>query len=331
MFNSEIKEKYLLDFTDAQKRIQKSYFNKISDYEGNIGKDIGEFTKSEIENLFKNLLPSIPNIKSRYNLVNSTKAYFKWYNKNIKDNSAENGEINITSLDAANTEIMYYKSLDSFLNDIFNVIYSKTLSNGAAEKDIRENWDLILAKYNTPMATLLLLWVGLSLSQISNLKDTDVCVEQRSIVVDNKTIQVDEPIMDILAQIKNTKHYLNTNSNTLGEYESSIYFTKKQKRANLAGVKNKQLGEQFLRNKIWRDINDNSSGIVFNVNVIRENGMFVRAAQKVKDRGLKIKIRDPEASAYYEVFDEWVRDVSPKKFQYLKKQFRIFLRDLEKE
>ena len=330
MFNVEVKEKYLLDFPEKQKRIQTSYLNKISGYEEEIDKDIGEFTKAEIESLFKNLLPSIPNIKSRYNLVNSIKIYFKWYNKNIRDNSAENSDINVTNLDASNAEIKYYKSLDGFLSDIFNVIYSKTLSSGVLEKDIRENWDLILAKYNTPIATLLLLWVGLSLSEISDLKDVDVCVEQKSVVVGDKTIQIEEPIMDILAQIKNTKKYLNTN-NTLGEYETSIYFTKKQKRANLAGVKNKKLGEQFLRNKIWRDINNNSTGIVFNVNVVRENGMFVRAAQKVKDDRLKIKIRDPESSVYYDIFDEWVRNVSPWKFQYLKKQFRIFLRDLQKQ
>ena len=58
MFNVEVKEKYLLDFPEKQKRIQASYLNKISDYEEEMDKDIGEFTKAEIESLFKNLLPS---------------------------------------------------------------------------------------------------------------------------------------------------------------------------------------------------------------------------------------------------------------------------------
>ena len=126
MFNSKIKEMYLSTFGSSEsnkRRVQKSYLNKVSDWEENFNKDIGEFKKSEIENLFRNLFPNISSIKSRYNLVSAIKAYLDWYNKNINDNSAENGDFNPSDFDVDNVTIKYYKSLDSFLTDIFNVVY----------------------------------------------------------------------------------------------------------------------------------------------------------------------------------------------------------------
>lgn len=334
MFNSKIKEMYLSTFGSDEsnkRRVQKSYLNKVSDWEENFNKDIGEFKKSEIENLFKNLFPNISSIKSRYNLVSAIKAYLDWYNKNINDNSAENWDFNPSDFDVDNVTIKYYKSLDSFLTDIFNVIYNQTLMDGIAEGFIKENWEEILANYNTAIATLLLSWCGLSMCQIANLRDKDICIGQNSINVDGIKIQVEESAMEILKQIKNTRKYYNSISNDFGEYDTSPYFIKKKKRFNSASVKDTKTNEKFLSYKISCDLNNNSLGITFKANTIRENGMFVRAAKKVKENGLENEIMNADGQVYYSVFDEWVNGASQRKFYNLIKQFKIFLRDLQKE
>lgn len=334
MFNSKIKEMYLSTFGSDEsnkRRVQKSYLNKVSDWEENFNKDIGEFKKSEIENLFKNLFPNISSIKSRYNLVSAIKAYLDWYNKNINDNSAENGDFNPSDFDIDNVTIKYYKSLDSFLTDIFNVIYNQTLLDGIAENFIRENWDAILANYNTAIATLLLSWYGLSMCQITNLRDSDVYIGQNSINVDGVKIQVEESAMEILKQIKNTRKYYNSISNDFGEYDTSPYFIKKKKRFNSASVKDTKTNEKFISYKISCDLNNNSLGITFKANTIRENGMFVRAAKKAKESGLENQIMNAEAKVYHTVFDKWTEGVSARKFNILIKQFRIFLRDSQEE
>ena len=69
MFNSKIKEMYLSTFGSSEsnkRRVQKSYLNKVSDWEEHFNKDIGEFKKSEIENLFKKLhIKQVKNKKSK--------------------------------------------------------------------------------------------------------------------------------------------------------------------------------------------------------------------------------------------------------------------------
>ena len=59
--------------------------------------------------------------------------------------------------------------------------------------------------------------------------------------------------------------------------------------------------------------------------------MFVRAAKKVKENGLENEIMNADGQVYYSVFDEWVNGASQRKFYNLIKQFKIFLRDLQKE
>lgn len=334
MFNSKIKEMYLSTFGTGEsnkRQVQKSYLNKISDWEEFFNKDVGEFKKSELKSLFKSLFPNISSMKSRYNLVSAIKAYLNWYNKNIKDNSAENSDLSPSDFDVTDVTIKYYKSVDSFLTDIFNVIYNQTLMDGIAEGFIKENWEEILANYNTAIATLLLSWCGLSMKQITSLRDCDVCVGDSIVNVDGIKIQVEEPAMEILKQIKNTRRYYSSISNDFGEYDNSPYFIKKKKRFNSASIKDAKTNEKFLSFKISCDLNNNPLGITFKSNTIRENGMYVRAAKKVKENGLENEIMNADGKIYYSIFDEWVKGVSQRKFSNLKKQFKIFLRDLQKE
>ena len=211
------------------------------------------------------------------------------------------------------------------------MVYNQTLLDGIGENFIRENWDTILANYNTAIATLLLSWCGLSMCQITNLRDSDVCIGQNTINVYGIEIQVEESAMEILKQIKNTRKYYNSISNDFGEYDTSPYFIKKKKRFNSASVKDTKTNEKFLSYKISCDLNNNSLGITFKANTIRENGMFVRAAKKAKESGLENQIMNADGQVYYSVFDEWVNGVSQRKFYNLIKQFKTFLRDLQKE
>lgn len=204
MFNAEIKEKYLETQPNSQKPVTKNIFVATKDYENKYGKDVAEFSASELSDFLEGCGFAEPNtIRTRTTTLIS---YAEWYMSNIKSGSHKLRDYKITDFPYARLfEPLLIKTPDELINKI------------------RQVYDLDSGQ--PVVAALCFAWIGVSSKEALNLRNEQVDVTTGTIFDQKGNISVrsmPDCIRDTLAIYSKTKTADRTQNRTFKVYADDI-------------------------------------------------------------------------------------------------------------
>lgn len=189
MYNEEIKQQFFKEKKWATATIKGNlfYFDVLGQTESYYSKDLGEMTLEELKNAIKSLhrTTALDLLETTYMI----KQYLEWYDSIAKDQLSHQRKIFIDSFDPLECaeELIEFPECLTFSQIVTMVdeVYSRT--------DGFLIWPIIV-----------LSWIGLSVSEIVNLKENDFKWHSKQIKVGDQIFQFDREAYDIL------KIYLST-------------------------------------------------------------------------------------------------------------------------
>jgi uncharacterized protein with ParB-like and HNH nuclease domain/integrase len=202
IYNKQIKEKYLSTFENEQSRYTIKYlFYKSYSTERLLKRDLYDFSLLEIKNLIKEIKP--------YNLVvaKTTGSYISSYISWAIENGYSKNTINpIRGIDSS-----FYEEL---------VDKSKKLHFSFSE--FKELLDKLQNAQD--QVFLALLWEGLSIEELKNIKENDIKIESNEIIIISndkfKKVKISRVVMDyIVKALKETHYQLYKEKNLYIRYE----------------------------------------------------------------------------------------------------------------
>ena len=328
MYNSATKEQYLVTLPNP--KVAKCYLNKVESWEEQLGKDLGEFNAEELKETLLSIKETLQMGNSYYTFITHIKKYLNWYqttcNKTELDLTAFFKEL---SLEKEHL-ISYYKSFDEFLNDVYTKIYSNFAD--VPSNILRKNQKLFLSKYSISLAAMVLSWLGLSLKEITELKNSDIEFNKNNVIIKGEKVIAEKTAVGVLRDISEWGEFAFLIDGTIkiAEYEQSDYFIRRQKvfKPNRNG--SGKVSEKYLSNRLYEDFNKEET--CFRYAVIRENGMFVRAYNRMKQNNIVLKDRRiDDTELFNKLFDNWTREIPDKTFVNIKMRFKKFVEEMNQE
>lgn len=331
MYNEKIKNEYLSTIPATTAKTHKSYFGKIEEYEKKLNKDIALFTKDEFVKMIKDIT-GLSVGSSLYNFKDCIKRYAKWYSENYTQVNYEE----VFTIDYLEIIPDYYRSPLELIEDINMILRDKMLKYNISLDKFAKHLQEIRMTYNIPIGIILLLWCGLSMEEIVNLKSINVFPKENSIYIEeeDRVVLVDASVMAVLNQLKLGNSYAKCEKNEKDEYDIIIcdfqytkYFLKKRECGRIKDYSTPV--SQGTINSVIRDFNNNSLDKTFQFTKLYENGMFYRAYQKQKSMSeIRFK-RGKDKDDYLKIFDDWTKEVSQNRFKELKYKYRAFVKMIE--
>ena len=334
MFNEKIKNEYLSGLSGATAKSQKSYFSKIEDYEQKLQKDVVFFSEEEFSELIQNI-KGLSMGSSLYNFVSCLRNYGKWYS----ENHSPIDHCSVFNVDYSKILPFYYKSSAELISDIDAVIRSKISEYGVPLKVMAGYMKEIRMKYNVAIGVILLTWCGLTLDEIRNLKSENIFNEEKCIYSESRDMLLpsDDHVMRVLSQIKTGTSYIKIEKEendsekcdnyilTSEDFHYTEFFLKKRgKSADYEKPVSTKLIDMYMT-----ELNNNLLGKMFQLMLIRENGMFCRAYEKSKITPCLRFKRGENDEDYYAIFDDRIRNVGKRKFSDIKYRYKAFIKLLE--
>jgi integrase len=201
MYNAEVKERFLSEYTGNGAKSIKGRFELIEESERLLGKDIAEMSKSEAI-LSINKLDFIE-MGSAESILSAIKCYVRWCIDNrIFDNAGE-GFLQVLLSDIDPSASM----ARMFFRDEYDFLYSM--------RKIREFDEL-----QNDVIALIFAWLGLSIEEALDLRDEDIDFEARKIYNRNGTAIVSgisDEFAEILHQYQRAKSAVRQNGTTTYE------------------------------------------------------------------------------------------------------------------
>lgn len=201
MYNSEVKERFLSEYTDNGTKSIRGRFEQLGESERLISKDIAEMSKAEAIASISNL--EFLELNSLESILTAIKGYAKWCIANRVFDNAECGVLQITPNDidpSASISKMFFRDEHDFLYSMRKVREFDELQN-----------DVI---------ALIFAWLGLSLDEALDIRDEDIDFETRKIYDRSGVVLVpwiSDEFTEILYQYQRAKSAIRQNGTTTYE------------------------------------------------------------------------------------------------------------------
>lgn len=195
MFNEEIKERFLKEFTAGKN--EKSFrakFEALGEYEYSLGKDFAEMSTVDAVNAMRNV--RIGTYKSAFALIYQIRGYVKWCVDNFVFSDVNTGLISLTVDDvdiSENMKKMLFRTEDEFIKELRS---ARTFDDGYL--------DVIVMVFS---------WLGISQDQAMAIKIDDVDFESMTVHLPDRDIQFSEKLGEVLWIYSKTKHSTRLNGN----------------------------------------------------------------------------------------------------------------------
>jgi len=319
-FNPEFKIKFALDaypnYAERSMTHIINFFRQAAAIENKFKKDLALFSFNEFKMLFEenNWVSQV----TVYNRSTIVRRYMRWYRANRLKKWAEVdinntiNEINIKVLDDSKlSETDWFISLDEIKSEI-NVL----IENLGGEDT---------HKYEGVIADIYLAWYGVSIEEVVQIKKSDVSITSNIITLplSNKTIEVDEGVMNHIREYKLSDGYITSRSDREGDvnmsYRESQYLFRSNKNEQLIGSNLRVYLSNFT--KYYAEFGGKKN---FRHDKIMESGKFLQIVEYEKEYG---KLGSGDRDIFEEVFGEvYISDnvYSMNKFYFAFKEYQRF-------
>lgn len=183
MYNEELKRRFFkeIKWSAATIRGNLYWFEELSKTESQLDKDIGQMTYDELEQAIKNLKKT--SALDLYETTYTIKQYVEWYGSLVDDGLDSQRQYFIKMFDPLEKadELIEFPPCMTFsqIESMISEIYSKT--------DGFLMWPIFV-----------LTWIGLSVSEIVNLKQENFNWHSKQIKIGDQIFQFDRSAYDIL-------------------------------------------------------------------------------------------------------------------------------------
>lgn len=188
MYNQEIKERFLAEYVGNRKSSAQLYFELINEREELLGKDLAQMQKHEVVATLKHI--HIRTYSTAFGCLSFLRSYVKWCDTNSVFKSVNPGLISLTVDDIDISEELkeiLFESEDDLIKEIDSI---RPFDDGYPES-----------------ISMLLVWMGLRLDEITSIRIDDVNLEKKWVYVPCRDLFVSfsDRIADILRVYEKTK------------------------------------------------------------------------------------------------------------------------------
>ena len=311
-----------LNFIDEQYGNQKQeaieviarFFNNIGDIEQKKGKDLLDFNIIEIESIFTTLKIAVRGtFNNRKNII---KKYFEWgiRRKYIPINTLDifNSLVFDHIFDQNNLKSKYFKNVEDLFDCLMTIV--KTSDSEDAHR------------YDTVMCAILLIWCGISTSDVCTLKIEDVDLNQRIVKLDKKYI-LPKSVCDFIFEFLSTTSYAGYKKGSKGKvyyYKDTGYLLRTTTNSSIICYSQSGLQSRISTwfTKGISELNENNDYYNHSLYLkdVRDSGFFTRLYEYNRENNISIKdidksmfltlkydneITDQNMSNYIDLFVLW--------------------------
>lgn len=195
MYNQEIKERFLAEFTARKnEKSCRSKFEAMGQHETLLDKDFAEMSAEEAISAMKYVRTGT--YGSAFALISQVRAYVKWCSENkvFQNVNAELGSLTVDDVDISdNLRKLLFKDEDELIKELRKV---RPFDDGY--------YDVIV---------MIFAWLGISQDQGMSIKVDAVNLDNMTVRVDSKIVMFSDNLRDILRTYSRTKTGTRLNKN----------------------------------------------------------------------------------------------------------------------